>query len=375
MDEQRLRLLFQKFIDKTISEKEKEDFMLLVAEPGAMPLLRAFAEKYDIRENEQTKLPDKAAQRILHAILQKNINTRDVQPKKRFFHIRMVRFSAAAAVLFLVMIGSYRLVHKNKNIKHTPTGNLVIKDAEPGHTGAILTLSNGQSFLLDTTRSGALATGIVKSEKMLRVSGSSNVPYATLATPFGRQQRLQLSDGTVAWLNAGSSIRFPTMFSGDERIVEITGEVYFEVVHNAKQPFVVKAGNEIIRDIGTSFDVNAYSDEPAIKTTLLKGSVQIGKSILKPGEQYTNGRIAKVDADAVVAWVSGYFQFEQTDIQTVMKQLSRWYNVNVSYEGKIPAQLFEGEIQRSLKLSQVLDLLSGTGIHYTLDGNKLIIRP
>lgn len=372
MDEERLRVLFQKFIGKTISVEEKEEFLLMVAEPGALSLLRSF----DIQEYETVKLPEAVAQRIYDAILEENAELGREQPKRRTLNFRAVQFAAAAAVLLFVAIGSYRLFfYKDKIARPLTSANEVIKDAAPGHNGAILTLSNGQTFLLDTAKSGTLVKGIVKSDKVLNVSDISSIPYATLVTPLGRQQKLQLSDGTIAWLNAGSSIHFPTVFYGHQRLVEITGEVYFEVKHDAARPFMVKAGNEIIHDLGTHFDVNAYDDEKAVKTTLLEGSVQIGKYILKPGEQYANGNIKKVDADASVAWVSGYFQFEHADIQTVMKQLSRWYNVEIHYEGHIPAQVFEGEIQRSLKLSQVLDLLTGTGIHYTLNGNKLTIRP
>jgi ferric-dicitrate binding protein FerR (iron transport regulator) len=158
--------------------------------------------------------------------------------------------------------------------------------------------------------------------------------------------------------------------------VEITGEVYFEVAHNATQPFLVKAGNEEIKVLGTHFNVNAYADEQMVKTTLLEGSVKINNNAtLHPGEQYGNGTISTVDAEASVAWVFGYFQFDHADIKTVMRQLSRWYDVEVRYEGNTTSELFGGEVQRNLKLSEVLELLSGTGIHYTLNDKILIIRP
>lgn len=377
MNEQRLKSLFSRYMDNVLSDEEKEEFLLLVAEPGSVPLLRSYMEKYDLPEDARVKLPYENAQKILDAVLHKEGTARNiVQPKKRIFNIRIMRFAAAAAVLLLMIVGSYRLfVHRDKTDRQTVLlGNKVIKDAAPGHSGAVLTLSNGQSFTLDTAGDGTLAKGITKSANLLAVSGGSNILYATLVTPLGRQQQLKLNDGTIAWLNAGSSIRFPTVFAGHQRIVEVTGEVYFEVVHNSRQPFIVKAGKEEIRDIGTHFDVNAYSDEPAVKTTLVEGSVQIGKCVLKPGEQYANGKVTKVDADGAVAWVSGYFHFDHADIQTVMKQLARWYNVQVQYEGDIPSQVFGGDIQRSLKLSQVLDVLTGTEIHYTLDGNKLTIH-
>lgn len=373
MDERRLKVLFEKFTNKTITDEEREIFLSMLTDPEAIPLLRSY-EMVPIEAI--TMLPDDASKRILTTLFPKNEDVVSKRPDRPFLRFRIFRLSAAALALLCMLAIGYRLFFpKEKTIRTIAYSNKVIRDAMPGHNGAVLILPNGQSFFLDTIRSGKVARGFLKSEdKTLNIFATSDVPYATLVTPLGRQQKLQLSDGTIAWLNAGSSIKFPTMFKGGQRSVEITGEVYFEVVHDAAHPFVVKAGGEEIHDLGTQFDVNAYDDEPAVKTTLLEGRVQIGKCVLKPGEQYTNGHIQKVDADAAVAWISGYFQFEHADIRAVMKQLARWYNVEVHYEGNVPTQVFEGEIQRSLKLSQVLDLLTGTGIHYILDGNKLIIQ-
>lgn len=381
MDESRLKTLFRKYINKTISGPERQEFYELVAAPGSMKLLRRYAEKYDIPKNLSVEFPDDIASRILS-----NILTEDKQSSESSFSLvpydadKRKKYSlkfaavAAAAVLF---IGSYffYIRERNNHGSHITMSNQVIKDALPGHSGAILTLSNGKSYLLDTAQNGMITRGIKKSDKEISVLNNHEVPYATLSTPYGREQKLALSDGTLVWLNAGSSIRFPTVFGGNERKVEITGEVYFEVVHNDRQPFIVKAGNDEIQDLGTHFDINAYNDEPVVKTTLLEGSVQIGTHILKPGQQYANGVVKEVDADAAVAWVSGFFQFEDADVETVMRQLGRWYNVRVEYDGTVPAKKFEGELQRSLKLSQTLELIAGTGIHYTLDGDKLTIRP
>jgi hypothetical protein len=282
---------------------------------------------------------------------------------------------AAAVVLLIIAGASYVFFHRDTTEKVAVAGNQVIRDALPGHNGAVLTLSNGRSIVLDTAKNGRLMDGFTKSGDKITVE-DANVEYATLVTPMGRQQQITLSDGTKVWLNAGSSLRFPTRFSGSQRKVEITGEVYFEVAHNATRPFMVSAGKEEIKVLGTHFNVNAYADEQMVKTTLLEGSVKINnKAILQPGEQYGNGIVSKVDADVSVAWIFGYFQFEHADIKTVMRQLSRWYDVEVRYEGRITSEIFGGEIQRNLKLSEALELLSVTGIHYTLNGKMLTIRP
>ena len=194
-----------------------------------------------------------------------------------------------------------------------------------------------------------------------------------------------MSDGTAVWLNAASSLRFPTSFNGNERRVELTGEGYFEVTKNAAMPFKVLVDDMEVKVLGTHFNVNAYSDENDIKTTLLEGQVIVTngreEAILKPGQQVqllTDGRlkkINKVDLDAVMAWKTGLFSFKNADIKSVMSQLSNWYDVDVIYKNNYDDdRLFEGEIQKSLSLNQVLDLLSDNKIKYEIKDKVLIIK-
>jgi ferric-dicitrate binding protein FerR (iron transport regulator) len=225
-----------------------------------------------------------------------------------------------------------------------------------------------------------------------------------MSTPKGRQYQLTLQDGSKVWLNAASSIRYPTAFTGNTRDVEITGEAYFEVKHNAQQPFRVRLPNgSIVEDIGTSFNVNAYNDEADIKTTLIEGSVRVLSSVvsgmspaggggsdqrdmtgvgrgvvLKPGEQAeatSNSLLTtrSVDLDAVMSWKNGYFSFNNADIKTVMRQLSRWYDVDVIYQGEIPNEKLEGKIPRNVNASVVLDALQYTGIKFKIEGKKIIV--
>jgi ferric-dicitrate binding protein FerR (iron transport regulator) len=374
MDEQRLEILFQKYLNKTATDAEKREFFEFVRQPGSGEILRALGEKYPVAEELVIQLPDDASHQILTAVLASDKPATVSIPSQHSFRRRWMPY--AAAVLLLIIAGaSYVFFHRDMTEKVAVAGNQVIKDAMPGHNGAVLTLSNGRSIVLDTAKNGRLMDGFTKSGDKIIVE-EAGVEYATLVTPMGRQQQITLSDGTKVWLNAGSSLRFPTRFSGNQRKVEITGEAYFEVAHNATRPFMVSAGKEEIKVLGTHFNVNAYADEQMVKTTLLEGSVKINdKAILQPGEQYGDGKISKVDADVSVAWVFGYFQFEHADIKTVMRQLSRWYDVEVRYEGKITSEIFGGEMQRNLKLSEALELLSVTGIHYTLNGTMLTIRP
>jgi ferric-dicitrate binding protein FerR (iron transport regulator) len=188
-----------------------------------------------------------------------------------------------------------------------------------------------------------------------------------------------LPDGTKVWLNAASSLIYPTAFSGDERTVQMTGEVYFEVTHDKKRPFKVKVGRQVIEDIGTHFNVNAYTDEPIQTTTLLEGAVSIGGHILRPGEKASVAasgtiQVSKGDPEQAVAWKNGLFDFTDADLPTVMRQLARWYNVDIKYEGNIPERQFNGMIGRSLTLDQVLKGLTRESVHYRIEeGNHLII--
>jgi len=374
MDEQRLEILFQKYLNKKATDAEKQEFFEFIRQPGSGEILRVLSEKYPVAEDLVIQLPDEASGQILTAVLASDEPDTVKIPFQHSIRRRWMPY--AAAVLLLIIAGaSYVFFHRQPTENVAVAGNQVIKDALPGHNGAVLTLSNGRSVVLDTAKNGRLMDGFTKSGDKITVE-DAHVEYATLVTPMGRQQQIMLSDGTKVWLNAGSSLRFPTRFSGNQRKVEITGEVYFEVSHNGTRPFIVIAGKEEIKVLGTHFNVNAYADEKMVKTTLLEGSVKINdKAILRPGEQYGDGTISKVDADVSVAWVFGYFQYDHADIKTVMRQLSRWYDVEVRYEGKITSETFGGEIQRNLRLSEVLELLSVTGIHYTLNGKVLTIRP
>ncbi|GAB3418258.1 FecR family protein [Niabella aquatica] len=381
MNKGRLRLLFKKYIQKDISDTERSEFFHLVHQPMADKILREFSREFDIPDRLWERLPEDATKKILQSIFknQSPNNKLTVVENADKENVKVVKWwktMAAAVAVLLVIVGAgyyYSGAYIKNKASAIAKENRVIKDAPPGKTGAILTLSNGESFLLDTIQNATLKPGIVKSDSVLELNGANEL-NAMVETPMARQQTLLLSDGTRVWLNAGSSIKFPLAFK-HERKVEITGEAFFEVSHDARRPFIVKTGKEEIVDLGTRFNVNAYKDEMGVTTTLVEGRVQINNHILKPGDQHINNRISKVDVNAVIAWVSGYFYFDHTDLKSVMRQISRWYNVSVEYQGNIPVQYFDGEIQQSLNLSQVLELLNATGIHYTLDGKRLTIRP
>lgn len=310
--------------------------------------------------------------------------------------ILLRKIAIAASVIGLLLLSTFLLYNRNTskgNVNAEVNEQPFKNDVSPGGDKATLTLADGSSILLDDAQNGTLAQQ--GSSKVIKVGGklmydptnknSKEVVYNTISTPNGGQYQLELPDGSLVWLNATSSIHFPTSFIGKERRVEITGEAYFEVAKNRDMPFIVNVNGAEVQVLGTHFNVNAYSDEDNIKTTLLEGSVKFvsGTNInmLKPGQQSqlaSNGLIqvvSNVDVDEVVAWKNGMFDFENAGIETVMRQLSRWYNVEIEYKGKTD-DLFFADMRRNIQLSDALKALELTGkVKFDIQGKKIIVMP
>ncbi|MBS1745845.1 MAG: FecR family protein [Bacteroidetes bacterium] len=303
----------------------------------------------------------------------------------------------AAAILVFIIAGIYTFIAHQK-INQTPVisnvPNKIINDAAPGGNRAILTLANGSIINLDSAQKGIIAkqgnTAITKTADGKIVyniinASQTSIAYNLLSTPRGGQYQLMLPDGSKVWLNAASSIRYPSEFSGKERNVEVTGEVYFEVAKNPAMPFTVNVNNMTVKVMGTHFNINAYSNEPNIKTTLIEGSIKIGtdkdSAILKPGQQAQISKASPIkvfnnaDMDEVLAWKNGFIAFKSADIETIMRQLSRWYDVDVVYNGKISERNFTGEISRNENLSEVLKILQASNIHFKIENKKIIVMP
>lgn len=267
-------------------------------------------------------------------------------------------------------------------------------DIAPGGNRAMLTLADGRQIALDSAANGLLAeqqqSSIIKTAGgkieyqpiHAPVPGEHPAQYNTMSTPRGGQYQLTLPDGSRVWLNAASSITYPTIFTGQTRTVSITGEAYFEIKPSPRHPFIVETIAGKIEVLGTSFNINSYADEPFVKTSLIAGSVLITPTrqekgyILRPGQAFINNKIIKTNIDRDLSWKNGYFSFEKTSLQSVMRQLSRWYDVDIIYQGNIPPRTFSGEIGRGLTLGQVLKGLSTTKINYRVEsGNRIIILP
>jgi ferric-dicitrate binding protein FerR (iron transport regulator) len=338
-----------------------------------------------------------------------NIPSLERVPSIRRRRIRRSWF--IAAVFFLLLISGGAILRWS-HITSTPAP-LVIpvvsrfkNDVQPGGNKAILTLSDGSSIVLDSAGNGKLsvqgnATVVKLANGRLAYHASgdasmANTPvFNTISTPKGGQYQVVLPDGSKVWLDATSSIRFPTAFDEKQRKVELIGEAYFEVTANPLKPFIVtvlsqqkeKAGElQKILVLGTRFNVMAYGDENTVKTTLLDGEVEVagttGGKKLRPGEQAQLIRgdqaninvVSDVDVDAAVAWKNGYFDFNRADIHTIMRQLSRWYDVEVVYQGNGVGKEFYGGMQRDLPLSAVFRILEKSGVEFSIDGKKVMVN-
>lgn len=299
----------------------------------------------------------------------------------------------AATLAFVVVLGIGVWHQQSKNIQASvANGDSASHDVAPGSAAAVLTLASGQKIFLDSAGNGLLAhqNGVSVSKnkdgRIVYKGASNTVSYNTLNAPRGsRPVHIVLADGTLVWLNVGSSITFPTAFIGPVRQVKVDGEAYFEVTKDEKHPFIVTHNKMEVKVLGTHFDVKAFEDEDIHSVTLLEGCVQASKGkssvLIKPAEQAqfsnTNDQIhvkKSVDINEITAWMNGKFQFgDHMDIQSIMKEISRWYDMDVAYQGKIDVHI-GGTISRYVNVSQVLALLEETDVvKFSIEGKKIIV--
>ena len=306
----------------------------------------------------------------------------------------------AVAASILVIGGAlvwWSADRKENKVAETTTRPVVQQNRQPASEGAILKLADGKEIILDETKDGAVAqegnTQITKQQGQLSYSGadhSGQVMYNTLSTPKGRIYKLSLPDGSKVWLNAASSIRFPTAFTGSERNVEVSGEVYFEIRKDVEKPFLVKVDHQTtIEVLGTEFNVNAYQNEKILRTTLLTGAIRLqsqdqpGTSVvLKPGQQaqWKNipaiqpfNVVQQVNIEKVMGWKNGYFSFDDLTLEELMREVERWYDVEVLYENGVPSKSFFGKVNRNLSLFDFMEGMKDWGVRLRLEGRKLIV--
>lgn len=353
--------------------------------------LEQYGSDLSALENSELKnLLDRKTSEDILSHLHEKVN---VRPAKRLSYLN--RWSVAATVILAASLGLW--YHSSRSVEKTIVRNTPVHgiDVAPGGNKAILTLADGSAIVLDSISDGEITkqgnTLVFKSNDMLAYNNTQNLAlntsiqpaYNTIATPRGGQYKVILPDNTIVWLNAASSLRFPTKFSGKERKVDLTGEAYFEVAKNKAMPFKVNANNTQVEVLGTHFNVMAYSDENSINTTLLEGSVKITKDrdqvFLVPGQQAqvkNDIKVLNVDVQEAIAWKNGLFQFKEANLETILRQIARWYDVEIEFAGKLPDEKFRAEVSRNVNLSQVLKILEVSGVNFTLkEGRKIIVKP
>ena len=391
MKEKRLAELFELHIQKKCSPSEERELLQLLLDPNLQRRKNELADGlFDAISNDTSLMNNLQADAIFNSILAEapsvalNAGTRSTHfpPAEGIRFLKTAWFRYAAVLLLVAAAAAFLYNYNSKPQKEVAQQQSPVPDVQPGGNRALLTLADGSTIVLDNAANGNLADQ--GNTKILKLDGGSlayqpgkangKVMHNTISTPKGGQYQIILPDGSKVWLNASSSIRFPTAFTSG-RPVTITGEAYLEVAPDKTRPFIVKAAGTEVQVLGTAFNINAYPDEASVKTTLVEGSVKIAGNILKPGQAFKNGELVSTNVEQDVAWKNGLFDFQDKDLREVMRQLARWYNIEVIYENGIPEVEFGGQMGRDLKLSTVLTFLKKTNIHFKLEGNTLTVMP
>ena len=388
MDNQQARDLWNKYLAGTCSAEEAAQFESWYNQ--------------EFKTQEDVPMPDYMQTRneiLLKIKTQKSALTKNKQ------HVLWQRIAIAASLLLIFSAGLFYYLENRNPLKNESAA--YAQDVLPGNNKAVLTLANGKKISLTDVSDGELAkqTGIsiaktADGQLVYKVLDPAHSPvgisaYNTVETPRGGQHQIILQDGSKVWLNASSSIKFPISFDeADKRIVVLSGQAYFEVAKNKTKPFIVTTSRQNVEVLGTHFDVNAYADEPTVKTTLLEGAVSVspvvkapknganpGSRMLKPNQQSVLSgdelSVIPVETSDVVAWKEGKFMFNNESLESIMKKVSRWYNVEVRYANEdIKKNTYWGTISRTEKISKLLKMLETTGdIHFRIEGNVVTAMP
>ncbi|NII29771.1 FecR family protein [Pseudoflavitalea sp. X16] len=405
---------------RTLVEALQHDENLAVTEEITALLSKRSADHILPGEERTTKLADE----ILKA--DKLPAAQPLPARRKAAVVALWKKIAAAAIIVGIAVTAFYLWQINRRPADAVTGNTEKKqdDVNPGNNKARLILADGSIVVLDTIANGTLSvqghTRIAKQKDgQLSYSSIETAPannaagplFNTVAVPRGGQYQLILADGTEVWLNAASSLRFPVSFTGNERIVELEGEGYFEVAKDAARPFAVRTKRADVQVLGTHFNVCAYPEEDW-KTTLLEGKVKVvsgewsvvsgkpamdpanrrefrqqAEAILEPGQQAIISSLSSpsnqsssilvqtADIDEAIAWKEGYFQFNDASITAIMHQVSRWYDVDIVYKEAATRARFNGRINRAIRLSGVVNALKEGGINCTIEQNRLLVYP
>lgn len=384
---QALKAIIDQYVTGTLDTPGKETLRGIIADPAYEQVLaelmdEAFEERlagtYDYPETQQ-----RMKQLLLQQIRQQE------QPVKRMYPWR-TWWAAAAIVLLAGSTGAYFWM-QHPTVENIPAAT--VATVLPGSNKAVLVLADGSTVTLDSTGNQVIQQGKTaihqnKGQLQYIAQGPGTATgFNTLRTPRGGQFQLTLPDGTRAWLNSASSLKYPTAFTGKDRVVELNGQGYFEIASNAAKPFKVKVNNALeVQVLGTRFDIMAYPDEAAIKTTLLQGAVRVQRGAavetLHPGQQAVavidslGIAVKETDVNRAIAWKNGLFIFNNMELGTILREISRWYDVEIVYQAPANKNLYGGGISRSQNLTEVLRFLEAGGTnHFKITGRQVIVLP
>jgi ferric-dicitrate binding protein FerR (iron transport regulator) len=399
MTNELLEVTLHKIATGTYTPEELSAFLKALDELDEAAYIQVYNKLYEMVARQEPGTIDER----FRASLEQKLNTLSSSsaPVLRLHgRYRWKRWTAAAAVVVLVTGMAYWLSTRHEKLQPPVVKTTSPINISPGGNHATLTLSNGSIIVLDDAKNGDLAqqggSRIVKADSGRVIyypsaARSELIEYNTISTPRAGQYHIILPDGTKVWLNAASSLRFPTLFSAKTREVQLSGEGYFEVVHNSAQPFIVTilptsqgGGGGQVKVLGTHFNINDYQDESTINTTLMEGAIKFstagsGEKILNPGQQavYDNQlhalSVRDADVAQVLAWKNGFFEFNNMSLPAIMRQISRWYDVDISIEAGYPEKRFGGRISRKLNLSNIIKMLETYGVHFKMENRKLIV--
>lgn len=385
MTEERINYLIRKYAANTASGDEVEELFEWIKLHGDNKELQMELEDLALKAYPDQRYSPEYWEPFIQEVLQTS------KTPVRTISRKWWRYAAAATILICIGAGAYvwKSSRKAERLLVDVHQQLPSNDVMQGKEGAVLTLADGSSVVLDNRDNGIVTTQgntkvLIRNGRLVYdvAANQKEVLYNTMTTPNGREYRMILPDGSQVWLNAASSITYPTAFDGKDRTVAITGEAYFEVFKDQSKPFHVKVNDMDVRVLGTHFNINSYANEAAIKTTLLEGSVQVLRngqtSLLKPGQQAVASRrefevVENVDMGKVMAWKNGLFNFDHASLEAVMRELARWYDMDVKYEGEIPTRTFRGKITRDLSLMQVLGTLDDVGVKFRIEGKTIVV--
>jgi len=379
----RLQYLLTRYAANSCTREELLELFTMIGDAEEDAQLHDSIEEVWHTISATDKLPNIDKNAIFDNILDES-HVRSLHPIKKW-----IGYAAAVLILFAVPFALHKY-HRTRQASTTIANNMIIK---PGSNKAVLTLANGTQIPLNNARPGIIAT-----QNNIPVTQQANGAIAyqaspagiasiqtlnTLTTPVGGQFTITLADGTKVWLNAMSSLKYPVSFAGAERRVELTGEAYFEVAKNKAMPFIVTVNGSEVKVYGTHFNIMGYNAEDNINVTLLEGSVKVSNAdqskMLLPGQQAVikNGiAISAADGEQAIAWKNGKFNFAHEHIQSIMRKLARWYDIDVTYQGKPTQEGFVGTLPRSQNLAEILKTLELTGlVHFKTEGRSVTVMP